>query len=129
MDCSEFLERGLKNKVRPIYVLHGDEDFLKRQVLPFLKQLGLGGDDLEGFGLSTHPGDKATLAEVRDDLDTAPFLSQRRLVIVENADPFVTRYRASLEKYVGAPSSTGVLALDVRSWTGTTNLAKLIDAG
>lgn len=125
MDSLAFLERGARNKPQPIYVLHGDEDFLKRQVLAVLKTVVLGGAD-DSFGLSTHAGDKAAFADVHDDLDTLPFLSPRRLVVVDNADPFVTRSRAALEKYVGQPSATGVLVLDVKSWPATTRLAKLV---
>ena len=36
---------------------------------------------------------------VRADLDTLPFLSPRRVVVIDKADPFVTRYRPTLEKY------------------------------
>jgi DNA polymerase-3 subunit delta len=49
------------------------------------------------------------------------------LVVVENADPFVTRHRPLLEKYVGQPATTGVLVLEVKSWPANTKLAKLID--
>jgi DNA polymerase-3 subunit delta len=125
MDSLAFLERGSRNRLQPIYVLHGDEDFLKRRVLEALRTLVFGTDDA-AFGLSTHVGDKATFAAVHDELDTAPFLGERRLVIVENADPFVTRFRSALEKYTAQPSTHGVLVLDVRTWPATTNLAKLL---
>src|SRR5438045_2484010 len=98
MDSLTFLERAGRAKPQPVYVLHGDEPFLKRQVLAALRTLVLG-PDAEDFALSTHPGDKATYAAVRDELETLPFLAPRRLVVVENADPFVTRERARLEKY------------------------------
>jgi len=127
MDSLAFLERAAKAKPLPIYVLHGDEDFLKRLVLDALKKIVLGtGDDL--VGLSTHAGDEAQFLAVRDELETVPFLSPRRLVIVENADPFVTEFRAQLEKYVGQPAGTGTLVLDVKSWPSNTKLAKLIDS-
>src|SRR5262249_38859938 len=66
-----------------------------------------------------------------DDLQTLPFLSPRRLVIVENADPFVTRERQRLERYIGdhPPGSTppsGILVLELNSLPGTTRLAKLL---
>src|SRR5262245_23983041 len=125
MDSLTFLERAGKAKPQPVYVVHGDEAFLKRQVLAALKTLVLGPDD-DGFGLSAHPGDKAIFAAVHDELETLPFLGARRLVVVENADPFVTRERARLEKYVAEPSKTGVLVLDVNSWPSTTRLAKLV---
>jgi DNA polymerase-3 subunit delta len=108
-------------------VLHGDEDFLKRQVLAALRTVAFGADGSD-FGLSTHDGDKATLAEVCDELETLPFLASCRLVVVENADPFVTRYRAALEKYLAQPPSrTGTLVLSVKTWQSTTRLAKLLD--
>jgi DNA polymerase-3 subunit delta len=66
-------------------------------------------------------------AAVHDELRTAPFLSAGRLVIVDNADPFVTKYRANLEKYVAEPATTGSLVLDVKTWPSNTRLAKLID--
>src|SRR5262249_9548371 len=114
MDSLTFLERAGRLKPQPVYVLHGDEDFLKRQVLAALRNLVLGmGDD--SLGLSTFPGDRATFNAVREELHTVPFLSPRRLVVVENADPFVTRARAELEKYVTQPAATGVLVFDVRS--------------
>src|SRR5215470_11916164 len=112
MDSFALLERAAKVKPQPVYVLHGDEDFLKRQVLAALRPRVVGPDD-DGFAVSTHPGDKATFAAVQDELRTVPFLSPGRLVVVDNADPFVTRFRAALEKYVAAPASTGVLVLDV----------------
>ena len=79
------------------------------------------------FGYSVHPGETATFAEVVDELETVPFLGERRLVVVEGADSFVTRNRAALEKLVGNLPATGSLVLDVKSWTSTTNLAKMVD--
>src|SRR6266849_8496920 len=98
MDSLAFLERADRSTVQPIYVLHGDEDLLKREVLAALQSLVLG-QAQDTFGLSTHAGDKAVYAAVHDELQTLPFLSPRRLVVVEAADPFVTHYRAALEKY------------------------------
>ena len=125
MDSLTFLERTPKGKPQPLYVLHGDEDFLKRRVLDALKSWALGGEGDE-FGMSSHAGDKATYAAVYDELQTVPFFGPRRLVVVENADPVITRYRATLEKAVGHLPTTGVLVLDVKTWASTTRLAKLV---
>lgn len=128
MDSLSFLERSDRLKPQPIYVLPGDEPFLKRHVLNALKTQILGPEP-DSFALSTYPGDKASFAAVRNDLTTLPFLSPRRMVVIDNADPFVTAERKKLEKYVAEPSPTGVLVLDVTSWTSTTTLAKLLDKG
>lgn len=131
MDGFAFLDSGSKKTLQPLYVLHGDEHFLKRQVLLVLRGLAFGtasGD----FDFSTHEGDKAEFAAVHDELQTIPFSSPRRLVVVENADPFVTRWRSTLEKYVealaGRKTIAGVLVLDVRTWTASTRLAKMVES-
>jgi len=111
--------------VLPVYVLTGDEDFLKRQVVAKLRTL-IFGTEADEFGMSTYAGDKAVFATVRNELETAPFLSPRRLVVIDQADPFVTAYRATLEKYVTQPVSTATLVLDVKSLPANTNLAKLL---
>jgi DNA polymerase-3 subunit delta len=108
-------------------VLHGDEDFLKRQALAALRAWVVGEGDAS-LSCSAYPGEKAVWADVHDELETLPFLGGRRLVAIEGADPFVTKHRAALEKYVGRPSATGVLVLEVKSWPANTRLAKLVDA-
>jgi DNA polymerase-3 subunit delta len=125
MDSLVFLDRAPSSKVQPVYAVTGDEPFLKRQVLDALRSLVLGQAGSE-LGLSVLAGDKAVRATVFDELSTLPFLSARRLVIVENADPFVTLERAWLEKYLGAPATAGVLVLDVQSWPANTRLAKML---
>ena len=125
MDSLAFLQSAAQAKMQSIYVLHGDEDFLKRQVLLALRALVLGAEE-NGCGLSTYPGDMSDFAAVHDELQTLPFLGSRRLVIVENADPFVTNFRPLLEKYAGQPAASGVLVLDVKTWPGSTRLAKLV---
>src|SRR5262245_6765941 len=127
MDALTFLDRLAKAKPLPFYVLHGDEPFLERQVLLALRKLILGPDD-DGFGVSSHPGDKATWAAVMDDVETLPMLAPRKLVVVEQADPFVSRERPRLEKFVSElPTGEvkGVLVLCVQTWAATTKLAKM----
>jgi DNA polymerase-3 subunit delta len=125
MDSLAFLEKTPSADPQPIYVLHGDEDFLKRQVLLTLRERILG-DGTDSFGYSTHAGESATYAAVHDELETLPFLSKRRLVIVNNADPFVSRNRAALEAYIAKPAATGSLVLDMKSWPSNTRLYRIV---
>jgi DNA polymerase-3 subunit delta len=126
MDSLAFLEPNGPTEVQPVYFLTGDEDFLKRQVLAKLRTL-IFGTEADEFGLSTYSGDKAIFATVRNELETAPFLSPRRLVVIDQADPFVTLYRPALEKYVTKPVVTATLVLDVKSLPANTKLARLVD--
>lgn len=125
MDALTFLDMGGKAKVFPVVVLAGDEDFLKRECLRVLSEAYLDGAD-PAFALTRFAGDQAEWRDVRSELETAPFLSPRRVVAVDAADPFVTKHRASLEKYVAAPAASGVLILAVKTWAATTRLAKQV---
>jgi DNA polymerase-3 subunit delta len=125
MDCLAFLKSS--GAIGPLYVLHGDELFLKRQALQTLRTRVVG-PDADDQSLATHAGDKAVFADVFDELQTVPLFAPRRLVVVEDADPFVTRYRAQLEKHVGKLPPSGVLILDVKSWPANTRLAKMVDS-
>ncbi len=125
MDSSAFLEADDSKPLKPVYVVHGDDDFLKRQVLARLRKRCFGSDE-ESLGWTVLEGDKAQFSAVRDELSTLGFLSERRLVQIDQADKFVTDFRGQLEKYVGEPSTRGVLVLEVKSWPANTKLAKLM---
>lgn len=127
MDSLTFLASADKSKIQPIYVVHGDEDFLKRQVVQALQALVLG-EQADEFSVSTYIGDVVDWATVMDDLHTIPFFGPRRLVIVDGADDFVSKHRPALEKALGRLPASGVLVLVVKSWPATTRLAKMIDA-
>lgn len=123
MDAILFLDKVAKAKRQPIYVLHGDEDFLKRRCRDAIISL-VAGDADPSFAVSNFTGDKLAFSTVRNELDTLPFLSPARIVIVDQGDSFVTEHRATLEKYAQAPSKIGVLVLDVKTFPETTKLAK-----
>ncbi|MGF1581446.1 MAG: DNA polymerase III subunit delta [Gemmataceae bacterium] len=125
MDSLTFLNKAGKGKVSPLYVVHGDDLFLKRLVLKKLRQLVLGEDD---FGFSEHAGDKTSYATVMDELQTIPFFGSQRLVMVRDADPFVSKYRKLLEKVVDELPEDATLVLEVKTWSTNTKLAKKVDA-
>ncbi len=112
--------------VGPLYVLCGDESFLKRQVLLALRARALG-PEADDQSLVAYPGDKAEFAAVFDELQTAPFFAPRRIVVVDGADPFVTKFRTQLEKNIDKVPPSGMLVLDVKTWPANTRLAKMVD--
>src|ERR1035438_8582260 len=126
MEALPFLASSGKAKLGPLYVVHGDEAFLKRQVIRALRKRALG-EEADEQSVSAYAGDKAIFAEVFDELDTVPFFDPKRVVLIENADPFVTKYRGELEKKLAHLPATGLLILDVKTWAGNTRLAKMID--
>jgi DNA polymerase-3 subunit delta len=115
-----------KKPVPDVVAVYGDEPFLVRLVLAALKDRVLGTADAD-FSLSTFDCDGADWRTIADELSTvAMFGGGRRLIIVEDADEFVSRHRAQLEDYVAAPRATGVLTLVVKTWNSATRLAKAV---
>ena len=127
MHAFEFLRPGSsKLPVKPIYAVAGDDAYLRDESIRAITRRAVDGGDTE-MALSRVIGDHAKLAEVLDEVRTLPFLAKSRVVVVDNADPFITTYRKELEAYAEKPSSSGVLILSAKSWPGNTKLAKLLD--
>lgn len=122
-DALEYLESSKPFPASPLIVIKGDEDFLKRLVRQRLVADLLGDAD-PAFALSPFEADAAPWSTVKSELDTLPFLSPRRVVMIEQADPFVTENRARLEDLIAAKGGSGTLILDVKSWPANTKLAK-----
>ena len=107
-------------------VCFGEDDFLRRLAREHLRQLLFA--DSDDFSTRRIAGREAELAEVLDDLRTVSlFGAERTLVLVEDADDFVSKHRPQLESYLEKPSSAGVLILDVRTWPKNTRLFKALD--
>ena len=118
-----------KHPAAPVCAVYGDESFLKREVIAALRHEVLGVDQDE-FSLSVFAGRSGVaLREVFDALATASlFGGGRRMVVIDEADDFVSEYRAELEAYVARPARNGVLVLEVKTWPSTTRLAKAVAA-
>lgn len=122
MHATEFLKKHTSLPQTPVLVLYGSERYLKRQVLNLVP--GLGEDDSSEVLLTRTAGKDAELRSVADELLTVSMFGDQRVVFIEDADDFVSKFRAGLEKYVANPSKTGLLVLDVKSWPKNTKLAK-----
>lgn len=124
MDALQFL-KAAPGKRHPVYALVGDEDFLKRHARERIVAHAVGDED-PSFAVSAYAGDKLDFSTARNELETLPFLAPCRVVIVEEADKFVTENRPALEAYAAKPSAVGVLVLDVKTFPETTKLAKAL---
>lgn len=127
MDALAFIDRLDKLTPRPVYAFAGDEDFLRRLATEALLTKLLDGEDAS-MAVATLSPAETDFARVRGELETVSFFSNRRIVIIDQADPFVTAHRTALEKYVAAPTGRGVLILHVKTFPKTTKLAKALHA-
>jgi DNA polymerase III subunit delta len=128
LSALDFLAEPASHEVAPVCAVVGDEAFLKCEVLAELRRQVLSGDEND-FSLTTFTGKEAQLREVLDALATVTLFGDgRRLVIVDDADSFVTQFRSELENYVERPAKGSVFVLEVKLWPGNTRLAKAIAA-
>jgi DNA polymerase-3 subunit delta len=124
----EFLAGKEPAKPCPVYAVFGGEPFLARQVRAQLRQWVLGSEEGE-FSLSTFDGASAVWKDVLEELSTlAMFGGGKRLVVVEEADKFVSQFRPELEDYVARPATSGVLVLGLDSFPSNTRLFKAVAA-
>ena len=106
----------------PIYVIAGKEDSLVNAEAELLLEKLLEPQQ-RAVGLFRAEPAEVSVTDVLDELRTAPFLTARRVVLVKNADKFVSNNRQLLERYFDNPCSTGILILAVKSWPAKTKLA------
>lgn len=113
--------------VKCVYVIYGQDVRRGREEMERITEAVLGDADRQ-LGLNIYEGDSAALADVLDGLRTLPFLTERRLVVVKDADKFISEHREALESYLDKPSSTGVLLMMAKSFPARTRLAKKASA-
>ena len=126
MHAIEFLRDPSKVPAKPVYAVFGDDVFLRRETLVSINRTVLGKDGDE-LAVSNFAGDHAKLADVLDEVRTLSFFAKQKVVILENADPFVSAHRKELEAYAEHPSKSGTLVLSTKLWPSNTKLAKVVE--
>lgn len=79
-DAAGYVEKG---KIRPVYLIFGEEDFLQEKLVGKIKAAWLT-DALPEFNFSREDGIKMTAAQAADLANQLPFMASRRLVLIEN---------------------------------------------
>jgi DNA polymerase-3 subunit delta len=125
MHVTAFLKSPKAHETGPVVVLYGPERHLKHEALEAVSSIVLAGED-DRVGLSRYAGKDADLTTIFDELCTVSMWGDRRLVVIDDADEFVSENRSQLEKYLAKPAKKSVLLLIVKSWPKTTRLAKAV---
>ena len=108
-------------KPLPVYALVGPDPFL--QLLKLAEVLRDLPKDAQRVDAD---GERAELAEVLDELRSFAMFGGGKVVVVRDADAFITRFREQLEEYVAAPSDSATLILRLASLPKTQRIAKAI---
>ena len=88
---------------RPCYLLYGDEAYLRLQNKDkLIKAMGVDGASMN---FTRYEGDGCNPAEIIDMAETMPFLSDKRVILVENSGFFKSGC-PELAEYLKSPSET-----------------------
>lgn len=125
----DFLASAANHKPAGMIAVFGDEPFLKRLVLKELRKQVVGEDADVPVATYDCAERLPDWRDVADELATASLFGggKPRLVILEQADAFVSANRQKLEDYAAKPRASGVLVLDVDDWPSNTRLYKALD--
>jgi DNA polymerase-3 subunit delta len=108
-----------------VLILRGPEEMIKRAAFAQLRQA----IDKE-LGASIEPvmldGTRCQPAEVFDELRTMSLLQPFQLVVVDDADQFVSLYRDMVERYAESPADGATLVLRSVKWNSP-KLDKLVE--
>ncbi len=98
-----------------IVALVGDEPFLMTDYTRRLRDKVADTVDAEVETLN-FDGKKADLAEVLDELRSVGLMMQHKIVVVDEAEEFVKRYRPEMERYAAKPEPTATLLFRATKW-------------
>ena len=116
-------------KVAPIYLLLGEESFLRDAALVMIHRAVLGEDDVGGgFNYDLLYADETDALEVLNRCDTLPVFAPRRLVVIRDAGGLRARETERLLPYLKTPVETTCLVLSGEKVDGRQNFFKTLKA-
>jgi len=102
------LERSLESgTLKPVYVIYGPEGFLRGEALRLIKQATEG----EETAVSEPEAAHLDSAGLLDDLRTPALFAPKRLLIVDDAQAFITESGEILAGYAARPAPNATLVL------------------
>ncbi|MDB4333739.1 DNA polymerase III subunit delta [bacterium] len=126
----EFLEKSSLPDLAGACAIFGSERFLKKLAIKHITE-AIGGD--EDFVPSEYDSNHASWPsiwpDVHDELSTRNLFggNSPKIVLVDDADKFVTENRDRIHDYISQGKGSGLLVLIVNTWASNTKLYKLID--
>lgn len=93
-----------KNDIKPVYLLYGEEDYLKQQYTSKLRDTCIPREDTINFNRFT--GKETDVEEVINLAQTMPFFADRRLIILEDTRFFKSTCEELVEYIPNIPDTT-----------------------
>jgi len=122
MNPTDFKKQVQSGACRPCYIIAGEEEYLRRDAVSFLKQ-SLVKDPLN---FEKYTGKDTTAAQLIESASTMTFFGDRKLVVAEDADHLL-KDADQLFSYLQQPSPSACLAITVQGIDKRTKLYKEAD--
>ena len=85
MNYENMLNLTKKDKIYPVYLFYGKENYLKEDILKKLRNKLIDSAYSE-FNYNVFYGEKLSINEVINDLDTLPLMSKHKLLVIKEAE-------------------------------------------
>ncbi|MBF0557984.1 MAG: DNA polymerase III subunit delta [Nitrospirae bacterium] len=112
MSIKQFQTELSKGMPSPVYLLYSSDDFLLYEALASLKgpYSDAAGFNFEVFDVKSSD-DVIPVEQIVDILNTMPFLSSRKVVVIHNVQKLAKKDVQKLEAYVQNPADTALLVM------------------
>jgi len=113
LQYTQFLNHLEKNKIYPVYLFSGEEDYLKQEVLKKIEKIILTTANKE-FNYNFYSASDTPPGIIISILTTLPFLAEKRLVVVENIEDWKEKEGEQIVGYLDKPSVSSCLVLTTK---------------
>jgi DNA polymerase-3 subunit delta len=111
MSIKQFQQELSREFPSPAYLLYSSDDFLLYEALSSIKdKLHSDAFNFDVFDVKS-PDNSKPMEQIIDILNTLPFLSGRRVVVIENTQKLPKKDIKKLEQYLTNPANTSILIM------------------
>ncbi len=112
MSIRQFQQELTKGMPSPVYLLYSSEDFLLYEALSAIKEQC---SDASGFNFDVYdiksPDDTIPVEQIVDIVNTMPFISDRRTVVINNVQKLAKKDLQKIEAYLLNPAGSALLVM------------------
>ncbi len=110
----------------PLYLVVGEEDYLRDQAVATIKTAVLEGQDLEGFNSDVYYGDECSASDILACAREFPVFAARRVVLIKAAEELSPREAEQLIPYLKAPNDTTTLVFIASKLDGRAKMSQAL---
>lgn len=123
MDYLQFEKKIYKGKIAPLYIITGEENFLKKQAVDLIKKR-LGEDRI--FFKQYAVEKQFNIQNMLNDLYSDALFDDYNLIILHDVDSIVSKLHDAVISYVKSPTSSSILVLVFKKLDMRTKFAKFV---